>query len=204
MSDALETAEVVLEPTIESLIPEESSNPFALTDDHEFKAAPELERVDVYRVSGSGEPTLIASGPPSNQPIVDIVPAQPGSPESDFRRCPCIGVMPGRACPRCNCSKWVKTCPKCQGSQFLTVQSRKGAHARTERCGFCMGLGQVAARMEEVRAAQEAASAYMAPVVQERPYVPRSVRLPGVSNARPKTFAERAAAKAVKKRAKRG
>jgi hypothetical protein len=197
MSDAVETVEVAPEPTPEV-------NPFALQPDHEFKAPevapPEVDRVDVYRVSGSGEATLIGTAEPG-QPIVDVtpIPAMPGTPESDFRRCPCIGVMPGRACMRCSGTKWVKTCPKCKGEQFVSVHSRKGAHARTERCGFCMGLGQVAARLSEVRAAEDAAKAYVAP--PPVPIVFKRSAKPGGMNA----FAARAAAKATKtKRRTRG
>jgi hypothetical protein len=213
MSDALQTAEDAVETTLDDLTIENEpelapeSNPFALTEDHEFKAPPEVDRVDVYRTTGGGEPTLIASVPPNGNPIVDLIPALPGSPESDYRRCPCIGVMPGRACPRCNCSKWVKTCPKCNGEQFLKVQSRKGAHARTERCGFCMGLGQVAARLDEVTKAQEAAKAATGLSAPAETALRREVRLPNPANGKLKTFAERAKAKASKgpkRRAARG
>jgi hypothetical protein len=68
-----------------------------------------------------------------------------------------------------------------------------------------MGLGQVAARVEEVRAAEEAVKSYKAPVGQERPVYERGPQLPGT---RQNSFSARAAKKAVKragkKRAARG
>jgi hypothetical protein len=193
MSDAPDSVEVAAEPT---------PSPFALTEDHEFSAptpapSPETHSIGVDLASGSDIAVETVVAPP---------PAHPGTPESDYRRCPCISVMPGRACPRCNCSKWVKTCPKCKGEMFLTVHSRKGAHARTERCGFCMGLGQVAARVEEVRAAEETAKAYKPTARQERQVYERGPQLPGVRQSKPKatTFAERAKSKAagLKRRAR--
>lgn len=192
MSEVVETVEAVPEVSPFALQPEQDLAPKVET--------PEVESVDVYRVAGNGTATLIGTGEPG-QSVMDITPidppAMPGTPESDFRRCPCIGVMPGRACPRCNCSKWVKTCPKCHGEMNVKVHSRKGAHARTERCGFCMGLGQVAARLSEVKAQEEAARAYTAPVSQGTQVYRRSPQLPGVRAA---TFAERAAKKATKRR----
>jgi hypothetical protein len=195
MSDAPESVEVVTEP---------APNPFTLDEDHEFKTPEPIQTIiqsAVLVLPDGAEDILVSSVSAPTAP-----PTLPGTPESDYRRCPCIGVMPGRACPRCNCSKWVKTCPKCNGTQFLTVHSRKGAHARTERCGFCMGLGQVAARVEEVREAERVAKAYTAPVSQERPVYERGAQLPGTR--RTTTFAERAAKKSVKrpmkKRAARG
>lgn len=203
MSDSLEPAQDGAGTIAEGLLAEnppesESTNPFSLTEDHEFKAA-EVDRIDVYSMPVGQEPILIASVLPNGNPIV-IAHALPGTPESPFRKCPCIGVMPGRACPRCNCSKWVKECPKCHGERFLTVHSRKGAHSRTEMCGFCMGLGQVAARMEEVNAAEEAARAVRPIVGQDRPVYARGPQLPGV---RQNTFSSRAAKKAVKRPGKR-
>lgn len=186
------------------------ANPFGLTDDHEFSspapdAQPEVDRVDVFKVTATGT-TLLGSGQPGGtftDTAGDVLtlpappPAMPGSAESIYRRCPCIGVMPGRACPRCAGTKWVKTCPKCEGEMTRTVQSRKGAHARTERCGFCMGLGQVPARLSEVREAEEAAKAYVAPPVAGRPSYPRGPQLPGVRQSRQSSFADRAAKKSA-------
>lgn len=218
MSDAPEMEAVVAEPAgLEELIAEEPSedspNPFGLTDDHEFSSPapqtpPEVERVDVYRVAGDGAVTLIGSGEPGGT-LMDLTPppppAMPGTAESIFRHCPCIGVMPGRACPRCAGTKWVKTCPKCEGEMTRTIQTRRGAHARTERCGFCMGLGQVAARLSEVREAEGAARAYVAPATSAKPVYARGPQLPVV---RQSSFASRAAKKGAglpkKRRAIRG
>lgn len=180
MSDALESAQDAVET---------NANPFALSEDHEFAALEEPE--SNLHVASDAEP--IPDDVFESSVLFDKIPAHPGTPESDFRKCPCIGVMPGRACPRCNCSKWVKTCQKCNGAMFVGVQSRRGAHARTERCGFCMGLGQVAARLEEVREAGEAAAAYK-PDVAPAKTLERSVRLP-VANS----FTARAAKKAARR-----
>lgn len=220
--EAVATEESGLEAAagFEGLMAEESSeaapntNPFALDADHEFSspapdAPPEVDRVDVHRVAGSGAMTLIGSGAPGGT-MMDLTPAEPppampGTPESIFRHCPCIGVMPGRACPRCAGTKWVKTCPKCEGAMFRTVQTRRGAHARTERCGFCMGLGQVPARLSEVREAEEAAKAYTPAPATGKPVYARGPQLPGV---RQNGFAARAAKKgaglANKRRGVRG
>ena len=196
------------EAVAETLEPQEPvASPFALTEDHEF-SAPQAVAEQAQRDAVDAIPAEMFAVDLNKytSPLVEKIPAHPGTPESDFRRCPCIGVMPGRACPRCNCSKWVKTCPKCEGKMFLQVHSRKGAHARTERCGFCMGLGQVAARLDEVRAAEQVAKAYTAPEAQVRASVPRGPQLPGVRQSKPKatTFAERAKSKAagLKRRAR--
>lgn len=183
MSDSLETVQDAPETIVEDVIeenlsePEQPENPFSLTEDHEFKA-PEPPKIEVevslpnYSPVGTGIAAILESAK-------EQVPALPGTPESDYRKCPCIGVMPGRACPRCHNSKWVKTCPKCEGEMFISAKVRKGAHARTERCGFCMGLGQVAARLDEVRTAEEAAKAYRASGGAGNGIVPRGPQLPG-------------------------
>lgn len=90
------------------------------------------------------------------------LPALPGTPNSPFRRCPCIGVLPGRACPRCNSSHWVKLCGKCGGEGKIRLNVRKGAVDRVDRCGFCMGVGSVGAHLSDVRAAEEEAKLAMA------------------------------------------
>ena len=218
MSDAPETEAVATEPAgLESLTiveAEPAANPFGLTEEHEFSspapdAPPEVDRVDVYRIDGKGDATLIGSGKPGGA-LMDIIPAEPppampGTPESNFRHCPCIGVMPGRACPRCAGTKWVKACPKCEGAMFRNVQTRRGAHPRTERCGFCMGLGQVPARLSEVREAEEAAKAYTPAPAAGKPVYARGPQLPGV---RQSSFASRASKKGTglknKRRAGRG
>lgn len=186
MSDALESVQDAPQAIVEEVIEEnlsESVNPFTLSEDHEFKA-PEPAKIEPmdgisYEQMGLQPTTAPTYGGINRTPPPDSPPAFPGTPESDYRRCPCIGVMPGRACMRCHNSKWVKTCPKCEGEMFVSAKVRKGAHARTERCGFCMGLGQVAARLDEVRAAEEAAKAYRASGGAGNGIVARGPQLPG-------------------------
>lgn len=100
----------------------------------------------------------------TDHPVVVSIPlpALPGTPASPFRRCPCIGVLPGRACPRCSNTHWVRLCPKCEGEGVIHINVRRGAVDRVDKCGFCMGVGSVRAGMDEVRAAEEAAREAMA------------------------------------------
>lgn len=120
------------------------SSPFALTDDHEFKEAL--------------PPPPVEKAPP--QPLQRekrVSHAMPGTADSPYRRCSCLGVMPGRCCTRCYGSKWMKICPKCEGEGRRHVNSRRGSQDRTEMCGFCMGVGTVSAKLDEIRAAEKAA-----------------------------------------------
>ena len=212
MSDAPEMEAVVAEPAgLESLTIVEAepvANPFGLTEEHEFSSpAPDPEPIAGIPAEIMGlQPTVAETYGGIERGSIPIPPpAMPGTAESIFRHCPCIGVMPGRACPRCAGTKWVKTCPKCEGEMTRTIQIRRGAHARTERCGFCMGLGQVPARLSEVREAEGAARAYVAPATSAKPVYARGPQLPGV---RQSSFASRAAKKGAglpkKRRAIRG
>lgn len=84
------------------------------------------------------------------------LPPAPGDLLSPFRRCSCIGTLPGRACQSCNNTHWHKICPSpgCNGSGIIYKNSRTGWEPRSERCGFCMGRGTVPARTAEVAEAQ--------------------------------------------------
>lgn len=221
MSDAPETEAVAVEPVgLEGILtPEQAeerkakglpvyegierapdANPFSLDENHEFASpAPASEEESKLRIAPDAPP-IPDEVFRTEHPIFEKIPAMPGTPDSIFRHCPCIGVMPGRACPRCAGTKWVKTCPKCEGAMFRTVQTRRGAHPRTERCGFCMGLGQVPARLSEVREAEEAAKAYTPAPATGKPVYARGPQLPGV---RQNGFAARAAKKGAGLPAKR-
>ena len=184
-------SEISVTEEIESLAEEseievssEPINPFSLTDEYEFKS---------HEVVAAEQSPPIREVFPVEYPLTERVPALPGTPESEFRKCPCIGVMPGRACPRCNCSKWVKTCPKCKGEMTRNAKVRNGGHARTERCGFCMGIGQLPARLSEVRAAEEEARAYTPSVAQEEPIRRRGAQLPGTRMSSAERKAQKAA-----------
>lgn len=83
-----------------------------------------------------------------------VIPPAPGTEFSPFRRCACLGAMPGRACQFCSGTRWLKTCLTCGGAGKLTKPTRAGSEPRSERCGFCMGRGTVPANVAEVNAAQ--------------------------------------------------
>lgn len=119
------------------------SSPFALRDDHEFKEA-------------LPPPPAEKSSPEPPQREKQAIIAMPGTADSPFRHCSCVGVMPGRCCTRCYGSKWTKICPECDGEGRKHVTVHRGAQDRTETCGFCMGVGTVAARLPEVQAAEKA------------------------------------------------
>jgi hypothetical protein len=100
---------------------------------------------------------LLAAMATGSAPLTPHPPA-PGSPESPFRKCDCLGTMPGRACLRCGGSRWTKACPAkgCDGSGKITAQSRQASGPpRVERCGFCMGKGLVPARIGEISEATQ-------------------------------------------------
>jgi hypothetical protein len=107
--------------------------------------------------AAADEAALLAAMAAGSAPLNPLPPA-PGSPESPFRKCDCLGTMPGRACLRCGGSRWTKACPAagCKGSGKLTAQSRQASGPpRVERCGFCMGKGLVPARLGEVSEATQ-------------------------------------------------
>lgn len=202
----------LLEAAEEMLSRTPAASPFALSDDHEFKAAappkPPTDAVEtrVYRTSGSGKPTLIGTFKPGH-PFIDTVPAAPipGSPESPYRKCSCLAVMPGRTCMRCLGSKWVKPCPKCNGQARIDMGRRKGAD-RSAPCGFCMASGQVSANRTEIAKAIEAATAaarapVAPPAESSVPAFRRAARLPGIGSPEKKRKGKvgRRAKKAVAK-----
>lgn len=63
-----------------------------------------------------------------------------------YKRCLCLGIQAGRACPICSSTKWLKRCQDCAGSGLLDRSTRVGGAPRTDRCGFCLGRGWVGAK----------------------------------------------------------
>jgi hypothetical protein len=111
---------------------------------------------DSAEVAPIDDAALLAAMAPDSAPLAPHPPA-PGTPESPFRKCDCIGTMPGRACIRCGGSRWTKACPQtaCGGRGTLSTPNRNASGPpRVERCGFCMGRGLVPARGAEVNEAQ--------------------------------------------------
>lgn len=191
----LEAAEAVLSQQI-------APSPFALQADHEFKVAEPakvLGPVETYNL-----PVEVYRAVAAQNPMATVPHPLPGTPDSPYRRCSCLAVMPGRACHRCLGTKWLKACPKCEGSGRIDVSRRKGSD-RSQPCGHCMTTGQVSANRAEVTRAEEAARATpaVAPTVaaEEAPAFQRSVRLPGIGvterkkKAKPGRRAKKAAAR---------
>lgn len=95
----------------------------------------------------------------ATEPVID---ENDLAPLPQFMLCKCIGALPGRCCPRCSGTKWLKRCLSCNGSGLLFKNSRKGAEPRSERCGNCMGNGWLScmpsdrAAIDEFNAAQVA------------------------------------------------
>lgn len=116
----------------------------------------------------------ISVQPPSEADIIAAllpdsltIPPAPGSEFSPFRRCACLGTMPGRACLYCSGTRWLKTCTTCSGAGKLLKQARQASQEpRGERCGFCMGRGSVPANVNEVREAQAGHDSAMISVEQ--------------------------------------
>lgn len=68
------------------------------------------------------------------------------TPQLSYKRCLCLGVLPGRACPMCFGTKWLKKCHECNGAGVIFKNSRNGQEPRPERCGFCMAKGWLGAK----------------------------------------------------------
>lgn len=60
---------------------------------------------------------------------------------TDYEHCRCVGALPGRACTLCGSTKWLKRCPKCNGSRITFKNSQSGREPRSEYCGECNGKG---------------------------------------------------------------
>jgi|SRR5882762_2782953 len=68
------------------------------------------------------------------------------TPQLGYKRCLCLGVLPGRACPMCFGTKWLKKCHECNGAGVIFKNARNGQEPRPERCGFCMAKGWLGAK----------------------------------------------------------
>jgi hypothetical protein len=121
-----------------------------------------IDAVDTVSPAESAEPAESTEPAPASEsdilaallPPAILIPPAPGSEHSMFRRCACLGVMPGRACLYCSNSRWLRTCAACTGAGKLTKPTRRGGEPRSERCGFCMGRGTVPAKQADIVAAQ--------------------------------------------------
>lgn len=151
-------------------------SPFALTDSHEFPT-----------FSSSVKSASIAP-PPRPDPVAVAVepPALPGTPASPYRRCPCLGVMPGRVCTFCYGTKWMKICSRCEGEGRIQLNVRKGAE-RSQPCGHCGGKGTLPANQKEIAEATLLAEEWAAgqdgqavSIAEESPEFRRAVKLPGI------------------------
>lgn len=74
-----------------------------------------------------------------------------------FMPCKCVGVPPGRACPACSSTRWLKRCSGgCNGSGLLFRNRLGGAskEPRGERCSFCVGRGYTSAMPKDMPAIQ--------------------------------------------------
>jgi hypothetical protein len=145
---------------------ESTLSPFGMTEDHEFGTH--------HSVESHAEP---------DEPVPDA-PAFPGSPDSIYRRCACLGVMPGRVCSFCYGTKWTKICSKCSGEGRVDLNIRKGAE-RSQPCGFCGGKGILPANQAEILRAIKEAEDYIAEngqtiIAVDAPEYRRAVRLPGI------------------------
>lgn len=130
---------------------------FALTDDHEFPVSPQSFTVK--------DPQFNTQKVIPKEVVLDIVfnppPALPGTPSSPFRRCSCLGVLPGRVCTFCYGTKWTKLCSKCEGEGRIHLAVRKGAE-RSQPCGHCGGKGTLPANMKAIAEATRAAEGFAA------------------------------------------
>jgi hypothetical protein len=126
-------------------------------------------------------PIITSASHEDSQSDSESANAPPGTADSIFRRCSCIGVMPGRACTLCNNTKWMKRCPNCYGVGAVFQNSRSSYEPRKDRCGFCMGRGWIAARREEVAAATSAVPAAKGAAIPPPQTRPRDAKLPGAA-----------------------
>lgn len=179
----------------EAVISQHAPSPFALRDDHEFKVAEptgpveaQIERNADRKSITSHAEAIGAIGAKNIARALAVAPSypSPGSPDSPYRKCSCLAVMPGRICSRCLGSKWVKPCPKCEGDGRIGTSSRRKGSERSQPCGFCMATGQVSAGKAEIAKAEEMAkSAATAPpvaVIEVPAAFRRAARLPGIGS----------------------
>lgn len=146
--------------------------------------------------------------------LLPEVPPAPGTLNSKFRRCDCLGTLPGRACIRCSSTRWLKECPHCAGHGKISkiAATQLNFRGRNEVCGYCLGKGTLPGNRVEIAAAQLAHEAgqreFDAAVTRQklqgqlttsRPPQHRGAQLPG---ADPKTPVKKREAKARRDAAK--
>lgn len=158
-------------------------SPFALSEDHEFPTSSTRPAAVTasLAIPPAAAADLSSSIPPDPPPL-------PGTPLSPFRRCSCLGVLPGRCCTFCYGTKWIKLCPKCEGEGRISLTVRKGAE-RSQPCGHCGGRGTLPANLKEVNEATRLAEEFVAGedgkgkveiIATAEPEFRRAVRLPGI------------------------
>lgn len=104
------------------------------------------------------KPSTKQSAPPLVDPS-DTLDASTHEP-APFLRCKCIGALPGRCCPRCSGTRWLKRCEPCNGSGLLFKNVRRGAEPRSERCGRCVGNGWISSMPADRAAIAEFVAAH--------------------------------------------
>lgn len=163
-------------------------SPFALSEDHEFPTSSTRPAA----VTASSSATSLAIPPAAAADLSSSIPPDPpplpGTPASPFRRCSCLGVLPGRCCTFCYGTKWIKLCPKCEGEGRISLTVRKGAE-RSQPCGHCGGRGTLPVNLKEVNEATQLAEEFVAGedgkgkveiIATAEPEFRRAVRLPGI------------------------
>lgn len=86
------------------------------------------------------------------------------SAQPEFQRCHCPGVLPGRACPACFSTKWLKRCPHCFGSGIVYKNTSRG-EPRPEPCINCKRGWQAAMPADLRRMAAEQVATMSEPIV---------------------------------------
>ena len=112
--------------------------------------------------SPSAQPSSASTPPASDSPAQTVAvvapaaaaPTSPAAPTSstDYVRCPCLSALPGRACPRCLSSHWLRRCAPCHGSGHIYANRRYSAGGQqptSEKHGACNGSGWLACTREE-------------------------------------------------------
>jgi len=166
-------------PLTESTFPPSSPSPFAMGEDHEFPDSPSRKIADLMtEITAVVKEALVPASP--------LPPALPGTAASPYRRCPCVGSLPGRVCSFCSGTKWTRLCPRCEGEGRIDLNVRKGAE-RSVPCGFCGTRGTLPASLAEIAEAIKAVEEFAASpdgqaiiVDDQEPEFRRAVRLPGI------------------------
>ncbi len=91
----------------------------------------------------------------ASSPTASAEAEEPRAPQPQFMRCKCIGALPGRCCPRCSGTRYLKRCQPCNGYGLIFKNTRKGAEPRGEKCGPCMGFGWKSAMPGDLPAISE-------------------------------------------------